>query len=283
MELTAAALAEEYQRLFGRHGVRAEHVTAIDVIADRSVKNQKRYQAVAAKVGAPWYLVAAIHQLESGQSFTRHLHNGDPLTARTTHVPAGRPKTGAPPFTWEASAIDALTLQRLHQVEQWTLPVMLFQLERYNGFGYRKHHPEVLSPYLWSFTTGYTKGKFVADGKFSATAVSKQCGAVALLKRLAARKDIVLPGVGTPQAGTATSKPGTPPFPGVALRRGDAGTDVCLVQQRLRKLGFAIATVAGCPFGPQTEKAVKAFQDQHGLRPSGRVGRDTWRLLFQSA
>lgn len=280
MELTDA-LATEYRKLFAKHTVRPEHTSAIDRIADRTVKNQKRYQAVASKVGVPWYVVAAIHNLESGQRFSTHLHNGDPLTGRTTHVPAGRPKAGSPPFTWEASAIDALKLKAFHKVAEWTLPVMLFRLEGYNGFGYRNHHPEVLSPYLWSFTTAYTKGKFVADGKFSAAAVSKQCGAAALLKRLAARKDITLPVSAPQKAGTATAGSAAPPFPGVALRRGDSGPDVCRVQDRLRRLGVAIDAVTGCPFGPQTEKAVKAFQARHGLLPSGRVGRDTWRALFR--
>jgi len=275
---------KEYARLFRTSKVRPEHVAAIDKIADRSVKNKKRYEQVALKVGVPWYVVAAIHNLESGQRFTTHLHNGDPLTARTTHVPAGRPKSGAPPFSWEASAIDALKLKRFHRVETWTVPVMLFHLEAYNGFGYRRHHPEVLSPYLWSFTTSYTKGKFVADGRFSATTVSKQYGAAALFLRLAERKEIALPRGAAAAAGTtakAAVTSGAPAFPGVALRRGDSGSNVCRVQERLRKLGSTIDKVTGCPFGPQTEKAVRDFQAQHALQASGRVGRDTWRALFR--
>jgi len=59
-----------------------------------------------------------------------------------------------------------------------------FKLEGFNGFGYRTRHPEVLIPYLWSFTNHYQKGKFVADGKFDPNAVSKQCGAAAILKPL---------------------------------------------------------------------------------------------------
>jgi len=39
-------------------------------------------------------------------SFKLHLHNGDPLTARTVNVPKGRPKTGQPPFAWGISAKD---------------------------------------------------------------------------------------------------------------------------------------------------------------------------------
>jgi hypothetical protein len=117
--------------------------------------------------------------------FTGHLHNGDPLTAQTVQVPAGRPRTGGPPFTWEASAADALASHRLGPQTDWSLPGTLFQLERYNGWGYRRSHPEVLSPYLWSFSEHYRAGKYVADGSFSPTAVSGQCGAAVLLRRLA--------------------------------------------------------------------------------------------------
>ena len=57
---------------------------------------------------------------------------------------------------------------------------MLYQLERYNGFGYRKRG--LVTPYLWSFSNLYIKGKFVADGHFDPNAVSKQCGAALMLK-----------------------------------------------------------------------------------------------------
>ena len=43
----------------------------------------------------------------------------------------------------------------------------LYELERYNGFGYRDRRPQVLSPYLWSFSNHYSRGKYVADGRFS--------------------------------------------------------------------------------------------------------------------
>lgn len=274
-------LSKEYERLFRTCRLGAGHLSAVDTIVDRSVANKARYEAVAEKVSTPWYVVAVIHSLEAGQRFTTHLHNGDPLKARTVHVPAGRPKAGSPPFTWEVSASDALRQHGFQKVGQWTVPEMLFQLEKFNGFGYRRHHPTVLSPYLWSFTNHYTKGKFVADGKFSATTVSKQCGGVALLKRMQARKLIALPGAGVVAAGSVSPVTVAPRFPGTALAKGvSKGHDVCMVQARLRKLGFKIDKVAGCPFGPQTEKAVIAFQNKHGLRPSGRVGRDTWKALF---
>jgi lysozyme family protein len=61
-------------------------------------------------------------------------------------------------------------------------------LERFNGWGYRRHDIDVPSPYLWSFSNHYTRGKFTKDRVFSPTTVSKQCGAAVLLKRMVERK-----------------------------------------------------------------------------------------------
>ncbi len=66
----------------------------------------------------------------------------------------------------------------------WGLASLLYELERYNGLGYRLHHPEVRSPYLWSFSTHYSSGKYVTDGRWSHSARSAQCGAATLLRRL---------------------------------------------------------------------------------------------------
>jgi hypothetical protein len=122
--------------------------------------------------------------MEASLVFTAHLHNGDPLTARTIHVPSGRPLTGQPPFTWEESATDALSFSHKAEWHDWSIPGILYQLEAYNGFGYRTRHPGVLTPYLWSYSNHYVSGKYVADGTFSASAVSHQCGAAVLLRRM---------------------------------------------------------------------------------------------------
>jgi hypothetical protein len=78
-------------------------------------------------------------------------------------------------------------MQGLRAGVDWSLPGALYQLERYNGWGYRMHHPSVLTPYLWSFSNHYTSGKYVADGTWSNTAISKQCGAGVILRRMAER------------------------------------------------------------------------------------------------
>lgn len=187
------ALRDEYGRLFDTCLIRSARMQAVEQLTGKLAANAARYRAVGASLGVPWFFVAVIHNMEAGQRFTAHLHNGDPLSARTKHVPAGRPKTGHPPFTWEASAIDALGMKGLGAGTDWSLSGMLYQLERYNGWGYRRHHPHVLSPYLWSFSNHYTSGKYVADGTWSETAVSRQCGAAVLLRRMAEQGIAVFP------------------------------------------------------------------------------------------
>lgn len=182
-----AALRREYERLFDTCDVRSERVPVADGIVDRVVAARARYAGLETSLGTPWFVPAVIHSLEAGQRFDRHLHNGDPLTGRTVHVPAGRPARGRPPFTWEASAQDALELKGLHRWDDWSPAGVLFKLEEYNGWGYRQFHQDVLSPYLWSFSNHYTRGKYVADGRFDASAVSQQCGAAVLIRRMVDR------------------------------------------------------------------------------------------------
>ena len=177
-------LLAQYQRLYDTCEVRPNHLRHAQDAAGRIRTQEERYGQVQLWTGVPWWWIALVHHMESGGSFNRHLHNGDPLTGRTVHVPAGRPAKGEPPFNWEVSADDALRLRRLHEVKDWSLPAALYQLEGYNGWGYRKYHTETLSPYLWSGTQHYVRGKYVADGKWYPRAVSLQTGACAVLKLL---------------------------------------------------------------------------------------------------
>jgi len=177
-----ADLEDEYQASFDRCALREEFRGNLAYYLRRLKQGQPNYELVEQELGIPWSFVGIIHAMECGFNFAGHLHNGDPLTARTVQVPKGQPKTGAPPFTWLQSAIDALRLKKLDQIGEWSVPRMLYQLEGYNGFGYRRR--ALPSPYLWSFSNLYTKGKFVKDGKFDPDAVSKQCGAGLMLKAI---------------------------------------------------------------------------------------------------
>ncbi len=178
------ALYREYAALLASAVVRSDRASQVTTGSARLKGNRVRYQAVEADTGVPWWVIGLIHGMEASFNSDKHLHNGDPLSDRTTRVPEGRPEAGQPPFSWEESARDALAFDGLTDWPDWSIPAALYKLEKFNGWGYRKFHPEVLSPYLWSFTNHYSQGKYVADGRFSATAVSQQVGAAAILRTL---------------------------------------------------------------------------------------------------
>lgn len=159
--------------------LRTERLREVQATARRIFKGRDRYEKVSSATGVPWFVVGLIHAMEAGLSFDDHLHNGDPLDERTVHVPRGRPKQGTPPFTWEDSAIDALGYDGLTVIDNWCVERIAFMLESYNGWGYRGKG--VPTPYLWSYTNQYEKGKFVRDHVFDANAVSEQSGAMAIL------------------------------------------------------------------------------------------------------
>ena len=74
----------------------------------RALQNRSAYERAESEHGVPWQLLAAINELESGGRMDRHIANGDPLTARTTHVPEGLPRAGDPPFTWSEVLTEEL-------------------------------------------------------------------------------------------------------------------------------------------------------------------------------
>ena len=177
-----ASLAKEYSDLFNRCEIAADKMAEVDEVVQRVLDFQNRYAAIAAQSNVPWYVIAVIHNMECGLDFTKHLHNGDSLKRRTVNVPAGRPKTGQPPFTFEVSALDALKYDKLTEWKDWSIGGICYTLEGFNGWGYRAH--KINSPYLWSCSNLYTRGKYIEDNQWSGTAVSGQCGAAVILRRM---------------------------------------------------------------------------------------------------
>lgn len=87
------------------------------------------------------------------------------------------------------------------------------------------------------------------------------------------------------QAAPTSPTPAAPPF-GRTLALAEqrqAGDDVRLVQQRLAELGYTQVGPADGVFGPATEAAVRAFQQQQGIDVDGIVGPDTWGRLFSAS
>jgi lysozyme family protein len=176
------ALCKEYNDLFNRCEITADKMAEVEGVVQRILDVQDRYAKIATQSTVPWYVIAVIHNMECGLDFTKHLHNGDSLKRRTINVPAGRPKVGQPPFTFEVSALDALEYDGFTAWSDWNIGGICYKLEGYNGWGYRAHN--INSPYLWSYSNLYTKGKYVEDNVWSDTAVSRQCGAAVILRSL---------------------------------------------------------------------------------------------------
>ncbi|MBR2969840.1 MAG: peptidoglycan-binding protein [Clostridia bacterium] len=65
------------------------------------------------------------------------------------------------------------------------------------------------------------------------------------------------------------------------LRRGDRSSGVLFLQRLLLSYLYPITNLDGI-FGPETERAVRAFQTENGLSNDGIVGRNTWTSLFNS-
>ena len=168
---------------------RANYRTALDQAVAHIWGEQARYQAVAKTTGVPWYVIGCLHWLEGSGSFNKHLHNGDPLRAKTVNVPAGRP--AADSWTWETSAEDALKWDKLAGRSDWTLETILERCERFNGLGYRKRgYP---SPYLFGGSNVMVAGKFIRDGVWSDSAWSEQVGVATILKSMEVRGLIKIP------------------------------------------------------------------------------------------
>lgn len=195
MGLSLEGLRPEYARLWETMEIRPDKRDEVAWAVGRIKRNRERYESLGL---LPWEMVGVIHLMEAGLAFGCHLHNGDPLFkivgGQAVMLPTVQVPKGRGPFpSWEASAADAISMKTesipasvLMAILDRDIPAWLWFLERYNGVGYLKYHPECPTPYLWSFTNHYTAGKYVADGKWSATAVSKQCGAAGVLKGLLA-------------------------------------------------------------------------------------------------
>jgi lysozyme family protein len=186
-------IRQSYLELFHNCTIREQHVSDVKWCIGKLTDpdNRQQYNRVAEEACAPWYFIGIIHAMEASFDFRTHLHNGDSLQAKTVQVPSGRPPVWNPPNDWASSAIDAITFDQFADQPDWSLARTLYNWEGYNGW--RSRARGINTPYLWSFSNHYSKGKFVADNVWDANAVSRQCGAAVMLKALVSEGFVALP------------------------------------------------------------------------------------------
>jgi lysozyme family protein len=234
-------------------------------VAKRLVAAKQRYMTVSVQTGIPWPFIAVTHQRESSQDWTRSLAQGDPWNKASTHVPAGR----GPFRSWEEAAYDALVNCAPHAARNtdWSIGGLLTLLERYNGLGYASgpvtkrngivvdRFPSQPSPYIWSGTDQYKKGKYVHDGVFDPEAVDKQLGCAGLIMAMMSGDETI-----KFDGGAITQASTSPPLDGLWL------------QASLNKLGANPVLEVDGIVGPSTRMAVSEFQKSVGLAVDGRAG-----------
>lgn len=182
-------LKKEYDSLWKSCTIDSNNLPYVTWAANICISHKNRYEEIANKALCPWYVVGALHCVESRFDFTSHFYNGDPLSDRTVNHPAGRPNDSAPPFSWEQSALAALRDYGAGNIVIWDISHVLYFCENFHQYNYRKGQgrevtPVGRSPYLWAMTNQYKKGRFHDDGKFDSNAVYSSVGVAAILKMI---------------------------------------------------------------------------------------------------
>ena len=141
--------------------------------------NVEIYNKISEETGVPPELIAAFHYRESGCNFNTYLHNGQELGTPTTIVPKDRIFND-----FAMAAVDALENKQKSSGINLTLDsniiTMMTFAEIYNGTGYTDYR-DMASPYVYSGTNVYEKGKYTSDKKFNAEVKDKQPGVYMLV------------------------------------------------------------------------------------------------------
>lgn len=250
MSWTYETTRKGYSNLWLKAALRPERKATVLARARKIVTNRSRYQQLEVKTGVPWWWIAVAHNLEGGGRWDTYLGNGQSITRRTTIEPLGR----GPFKTFEEGAIDAINLKKLSSIKVWDIPRALFHWEQFNGFGYVSKR--INSPYVWSMTTLYSKGKYVVDHVYDPNAVSDQIGGAAMLLALIELGEI---NIGKEEKTMAELQATLLPFGGIAptLIRVLAGPAASLA---VRVLADAIEEASGTPVPAKVADVKQHFE-----------------------
>lgn len=174
MTFTFEELEAGYTKLWAGMLVKANGAVIAQAVAHKLEKIKDYYQGTS----VPWQFLAAIHHREADNNLKTQLLNGEHWDKKTTLVPKGL----GPWSSFQEALKFAVTQDGLDQISEWSIERLLYQAEKWNGFGYRRRG--INSPYVWSYTNQYHGGKYVADGKFDPAAWDQQIGVAALFKFL---------------------------------------------------------------------------------------------------
>ena len=336
MQHPYSLLAPEYAALLAamRLDPRREHELAARAaeVLELGRRHRDEWAEVEARTSVPRLWGLASFERESGSDYSRSPAQGDRWDRVSVNVPRGL----GPYPRWGDACVAAYRIDHLDEVAGsqepgvrsqeesgaageavltpdsrflkpgWTWPRACYEGELFNGFGPRAHGRH--TGYLWSWTSIYTAGKYVADGQWDPDVQDQQCGMVPMMAALL-RLDSTLafadgpplsggpgsagpesagPGPFDPSTGSGGSADAAPVPPPVVPVVFDAN-ETAWLQAALNRLGttegfskWPPLVVDGC-YGRHTRRAVIAFQAAHGLAPDGLAGPVTLAALRELA
>ncbi len=243
---------------------------ALDV--DRAAKkilepqNIARYVAACEGTEVPPAFVGALDLRESNCDPRLGLGQGDPWSRVSTHVPRGF----GPFKSWAAAAGFYIHYDHLDDNSSgWSIEYACWKGEAWNGFGPRVRGRA--TGYLWSGTSIYLGGKFVADGKWDPNVKDAQLGIVPVIQRIGQLRPDLAIGSALPNVPAPSIVPEVATVP-VGVGGGSLVHDARWIQTALNNAGASPKLAIDGNFARKTRMAVRSFQASHGLRVDGLVG-----------
>lgn len=181
--------------LLAENTKRAARVVVKPAFAKAAVKraasmlgHKAQYQRIAEEImqrhqlHVPWWAIPLVHERECVRGVDNwdcNIAQGELYNIKSRIIPHSGPFV-----SFNAAAMDALVVQapQLAKWNNWSLGGVATINEMYNGTGYAKRG--LPSPYVWSGTNIYVKGKYVRDGKYDPNAIDTQIGVIVTLKAL---------------------------------------------------------------------------------------------------
>lgn len=261
-------LAPEYTALLAR--MQITRTAEVTMAANKLIGfiDAGHYKAGCDVTGVPQIVAAASFEREAGSNFNLNPAQGAPLHQRSTIIPHNGPFA-----TWLQAQIAAYQLDGLDKIgaANWSWERACYEEELFNGFGYRAYG--IHSPYLWAGSNDYTVGKFVADDKFSRSAVDTQLGIIPMMLRIVQlRSDLALPILLPSQVLTSAPPPAPQPAP-------EGLQDAAALQTALNSLGVDPPLTVDDNYGRETKLSVMAFQQTVGITADGLAGPETWAAI----
>lgn len=180
-------LAENTKR-WERMKVKPSFWPAAQKFAKRALSHKAEYVAISETIKnqtgkyVPWWFIPLVHEREcirGVDNWTCNIGQGTPFNQKS-HI---KPYNG-PFHSFREAAIAALVNEAPHAANNtnWSGGGTMTIAEAYNGMGYAKKG--LPSPYVWSGTDQYVKGKYIRDGVFDPNKVDTQLGVAISLKAM---------------------------------------------------------------------------------------------------